>query len=157
ILEVFAEVKFSRRCKTVLPAAHINEIAVHGQDLLLGVVTFDLNSEHRLLNLSAEGSLRRQEEVLTQLLRQCASAFDHSASHEIFHPGARHAEKIDAPVRVEVLVFNRGDRIFDDLWNLIPRDDNPALEGEGSDHLAVVGIELGNEAGMIVVQGTYLR
>ena len=43
VLELLAEVIFRRRRKTVLSAAHINKVAVHGEDLLLGVVTFDLD------------------------------------------------------------------------------------------------------------------
>ena len=107
--------------------------------------------------LPAEGPLWSQKEVLSQLLGQCASALDHSAGHEILHAGARHADKIDAPMRVKILIFDRGDRIFDNLRDLFPGDDNPALQSERSDHTAVIGVDLGNEAGMIILQRTHLR
>ena len=106
IFKFLAEVVFSCRGKPVLTVSHEVQIAIHGEDLLLRIEALDLNRKHRLLDLSPERSLRRQKQVLAQLLSQRAATFNHPPCHDVFQTGSGNTVEIDAPVCEEVLVFN---------------------------------------------------
>ncbi len=47
-----AEIIFRRRFESIIPMPEINLIAVHGQNLLLRVMPFDLNRQQHFLNLA---------------------------------------------------------------------------------------------------------
>ena len=137
--------------------SHEVKIAVQGEDLRLGVVTLDLNRQHRFLNFPPEAPLWGQKQVLAQLLGQRTSAFDHTARHKIFQSGPGNAIKIDSPMFVEILVFHRDNGVFDHLGNLVPRDNDPAFQRERANYLTVVSKNFRDEAGAVVFQRTHLR
>src|SRR5262249_32732701 len=54
-------------------------------------------------------------------------------------------------------VFHRNDRVLHELRNLVVRHHDSPLESEGPDNLAVVRINVGNEAGVVVFERIDLR
>src|SRR2546426_8011848 len=127
IFQLLVEVILGGCSKTVLAVTHEVKIAVQREDLLLRVVAFDLNRKHRFLDFPAETFFRSQKQVLAQLLRERAAAFNHTARHQILDGGSRDAIKIDSPMLVKILVFNGCDGIIDHLRDLIPADNDPPL------------------------------
>src|SRR5262249_44607373 len=96
------------------------------ENLLLRVIALDLNREHGFLNFPSETLFRSEEQILAQLLGERASTFNHPPGHQVFNSGARDTVKVDAPVFVEVLVFDRHNGILHELANGVPRHDNTA-------------------------------
>ena len=58
---------------------------------------------------------------------------------------------------VEILVFHRDNGVFDHLGNLVPSDNDPALQRERANYLTVVAKNFRDEAGAVVFQRTHLR
>ncbi len=57
----------------------------------------------------------------------------------------------------EMLVFSRGDGVFQDGRHLFPGEQDAPLQCEISDLLAVVGVELGHDVGAIILQRADFR
>jgi hypothetical protein len=64
--------------------------------------------------LRSIGALRRQEQVLGQLLGQCRTALNHSSGCQVGHHGAGQTDRVDTKMRVEATVLD-GD---DGFWNV---------------------------------------
>ena len=64
-----------------------------------------------------------------------------------------HARQVHAPVLEEVLVLGGGDGVLQDVRDLLEREQDAALQGEGGDLLAVVGVEFGDHVGTEGFQG----
>src|SRR5436190_868747 len=139
------EIKLGCSFESILAVTHEELVAIQGQDLPLRIVPLDLNSQHRFLNFPPETPLRREKEILAQLLSQRASAFNETACHEVFQPGSRDAVDINAPMSFEILVFHRDDGVFHQLRDLLPGDDNEALQRETADDLATDCLHAGDQ------------
>lgn len=84
--------------------------------------------------------------------RERARAFGHAAVENVTISRFDHARKVDAEVLLEMLVFGADDGVFQYLRNLVVGEQNPALEGESADGLAVVGIKLGDDVGAVIFE-----
>src|SRR5215831_8153845 len=157
IFKFLAEIVFSGGSKAVLPVSHEVQIDVHRENLLFCVEPSDLNRKHGFLNLSAESSFRRQEQVLAQLLSQRTATLDYTAGHNILQTSPSNAVEINTPMCEEVLVFNRSDCVFDHLRDFVPGNDHASLESKASDDLAVVGIDFRYKTRMVVFERVHLR
>ena len=67
--------------------------------------------------------------------------------------GFEHAREIHAPVLEEMLVLGGGDGVLQDVRDLFEGEQDAALQREGADFLAVVGVELGDDVGAKRFQG----
>src|SRR5262249_13642463 len=157
IFKFLAEIIFSGGSKAVLPVSHEVQIDVHRENLLFCVEPFDLNRKHGFLNLSAESSFRRQEQVLAQLLSQRAATLDHTAGHDVLQTSASNAVEINTPMCEEVLIFDRSDCVFHYLGDFVPGNDYASLERKAPDDLAVVGIDSRYQTRMVVFERVPLR
>ena len=70
---------------------------------------------------------------------------------------AHDAPQIDPPVPLKILVFNRNDRVAQNLGIVLVPGDDPPLQGKGADHIAFLVIEFGDGAGAVALQIVHLR
>ena len=153
-----AKVIFRSRFKSVVPVGKINLIAIHSKNLLLGVVTFDLKCQERLLNLSAHPAIGAVQKKSPGKLHGNGARALHDAVRDKILPGrAGHAREIHAPMLLEVLILGGQNRVLQDLWILFVSEKNSALQGEVADHLAVVGVEFGDNIGLKIFESVNLR
>ncbi len=71
--------------------------------------------------------------------------------------GTCDAREIYAPVILEVLVFDGGDRVVENARGLFVSHEDAALQREAADHLAVVGVNFGDYRGAIGFEGADFR
>ena len=115
------------------PLAEVHLVQIQLQDLVLGGARLQHHREPLLLQLAFEGLLRRQKEVLHQLLRNGAGA-DQVAlgAADVGDDGPDDADGIDAGVFVEPFVFDGEYRLHHVAWNQCQRHP-PALLPAGGD------------------------
>ena len=87
----------------VLP--EIDAVQVRREDLVLLVAPLDDEGERRLLELPSHGPLRREDEVLDELLGQRASPLDELAAPDVDPERSAHRPEVDARVLVEAVVL----------------------------------------------------
>ena len=154
-----AEIILGGGLETVIAVREIDLIAVHREDLLLGVVALDLDREERLLDLAAHadvGAIR--EKRAGELHGERARAFGTAVrARQVAPGGAEHAREVHAPVLLEMLVFGGEDGVLQNRRNLVVGQKNAALQGERADQLAVVGVEFGDDVRLVVFEGVDLR
>src|SRR5262249_24559668 len=146
-----SEVKLGSCSKSVLSVPHEVQVAIHRENLFLRIEPLELNGEHRFLNFSPERSFGCEEQILGQLLSQCAAAFNDTAGHDILQPRSRNAVEIDAPVCEEILIFHRSDCISHHLRYLVPCNEDPTLQGKAPNDLTLVRIHFRDKARMVLL------
>ena len=153
-----SEIIFRGGFKSVIAVGQINLIAVHRENLLLGVVALDLDGQQRFLNLAAHAAVGAvQKQRAGQLHRQRAGAFGDAMREKISPGRAGHAREIHSPVLVEVLVLGGEDGVLQDRRNLLVGQQDAALQCEAADNLAVIGVEFGDDVRAEIFQGANLR
>ena len=81
-------------------------IPVQGEDLLLGEGALNLDGEVGFLQFSSGGALGREKEIARQLHGECGGALHAAVTAQIVHDCSGDAQDIDAPMRLEALVFD---------------------------------------------------
>ncbi len=153
-----AEIIFGGGFEAVVAGAEINLIAVHGENLVFGVMALDLQGENGFLNFAVQAAVGAiEKEPASELHGQGAGAFSHAAFGNIAPGGFEDAREVHAPVLFEVLIFGGDDGVFQYFRNLPVGKQDAALEREGADGLAVVGVKLGDDVGAIIFQGVNFR
>jgi len=95
-----------RRLDPIGAGAEIDPVQIEGQDLLLGEFHLQPDRQHQFLHLAAQVLVRRQEQVLGQLLGQGGAALDHPAGAHIGGHGPHHADGVEAGVVIEAPVLD---------------------------------------------------
>src|ERR1700722_3611912 len=152
VLGVFGKGELRGGFKALHAAAEINLISVECEDLLLGEGAFNLNGEVGFLQFSSSGALGGEKEVARQLHGQRGRALDAAVAAQIVKHRAGDAQDIDAPVRLEALVFNGNDSLAEDGREVIETDDNAALECERTDNVVVAIVDIGCGGGPIALK-----
>src|SRR5712692_9423610 len=153
-----AEIVFRRSLKPVVAVRQIDLIAIHRENLLLGVVALDLESQQRLLNLPAHAAVRAVQEKRTGKLHgERAGAFGHAVGQQVAIGGACYAGEIHAPVLLEVLVFGGQDGVPQYRRNLLVGEQDAALQSKAADNLAVLGVKFGDDVRTEIFQRADLR
>ena len=107
VTRVFAEVVFRSSLESINTLAEIDLVGVQGKNLLLGERMLDLNGEKDLLQLATEGLLAGEKKVFCQLHGQGGGALGAAIRSQIVISRARHAEDVDSPMALKVLIFDR--------------------------------------------------
>ena len=94
--------------------AQVNLVAIESEDLFLGKGPLDLDRQVRFLHLSRRRPLRREKKIPGKLHGQSRSSLRPAMRNDVVPQRSSHAEDIDAPVRLKVLVFNRDHRLPQD-------------------------------------------
>jgi hypothetical protein len=121
----------------------VDLVEVHLENAVLGVAPLELEGEHRLLQLSLQALVGRQEQQLGELLGDRAAALDHPAAAVVLDRRARDADRVDAPVVVEALVFCGNDGVAKRLRNVGQGHEDATLDVQLGDELVVVIVDLG--------------
>ena len=134
-----------------------NLVGVEGENLRLGEVTFDLDGQHRFLDLAMERPVRRQEQIACQLHGQGGRALHSAARFDVAIGCAYDAPEIDSGVAVEILVFDGDQRVAQHGRKIVIARDYPPLQREGTDHPLVIVINLGDRTGAVGFERLHLR
>ena len=132
ITRVFAEVVFRSSLKSINALAQIDLVGVQGKNLLLGERPLDLNGEKDLLQLAAEGLLAGEKEISRQLHGQGGSALGAAIRGQIVIRRAQHAEDVDSPMALKVLIFDRYDGLAQHWEESLHRGPRCAAPGRRS-------------------------
>ena len=144
--------------EAVVTMSQINLVGVHGEDLRLGVAPLDLQAEQHFLGFAAEAAIAAiEEEVAGKLHGDGAGAFGFAVFKDIAVGGAGDAGEIDAPVIFEVLIFNSGDGVVENLGSLLPGHENATLQSEAANELTIVSVNFGDDVGAIGFEGANFR
>ena len=152
IFGVLGEEILRRSLEAVHAAAEVDLVAVEGEDLLLGEGALDLDGEIGLLNLAHGGAIGGEKEVARQLHGQRRCALGAPVRAYVVPGGAGHAKDVDAPVRLEVFVFDGDDGLAEDGREAVVADNLAALQGEGADDAAPAVVEIGGGGGAVLFE-----
>jgi hypothetical protein len=142
VLGVLGKIKLRSSLEPIHPAAQVNLVPVKRKDLFLREGALDLDGQVRLLNLAPGGALIGKEEIARQLHGERGSALRAAVAADVVPRGAGHAEDIDAPVRLEVLVFDGDHRLAQNGRKSVIAHDNAPLQGKGAEESSVAVIEV---------------
>ena len=115
--------------RTALPEVDLVQIGF--ENFALVVAELDEQSHHRLVSLSLQGSLGREEEVLDELLGERAAALSNAACTQIGEKRPTDAPHVDSRMRLEALILD-GDNRVDEVGRKIVEPDEFALLPIGS-------------------------
>src|SRR6267154_294464 len=142
--------------ETVVAVREVNLVGVHREDLRLGVAPLDLQRQENFLHFAAEAAVASvQEKIPGKLHGVGAGAAGDASLDEIGKSGAGHAREVDAPVLLEVLVFDGGDRAVEHFGTLLVSHQDAALQREAAGQLAVIGVNFGDNVGAVGFQRAY--
>src|SRR5712671_7675036 len=158
IRDGLAEIKFRRGGEAVISVGQVYLIGVHRKNLRLGIAALDLQGQQHLLHFAAEAAVATiEEKVAGELHADGAGASGDAAFGKIAKCGAGDAREVDAPVFLEMLIFNGGDGVVENLGTLLVGHQNAALQREAADELAVVGINFRDYVGTVGFKRANLR
>ena len=152
ILQLLAEVSIGCGRHPVSAMPEIVLVAVKRQDLLLGVSLFDLPGNEQLLHLAVERLLHVAHQQAGKLLGDGARALRaaHAADVPVDRPQQRRV--IDAGMVVKLIVFGGQDCELEACGDVLESNDNAPLDGEFPDDLVVVGIQVGDDVGVEILE-----
>jgi hypothetical protein len=133
LLDRSAKIALARGLDPVGTGPEVDGIEVPGQDLLFGKPPLEPERKHHLLELARPGALRREEQVLRQLLRDRAAALDRAAGIEVRERSPDDAAQIHSPMLEEPPVLHRQNGVDQRLRDLLQLDrppPSPATHGE---------------------------
>src|SRR5207245_5878654 len=151
-LRLLPEVELRRRLDAVPAVAHVDLVAVEGEDLVLGERLLDLQRQDHLLELAADRLLRLQEERAGELLRDGAGPLGLPEPDDVRYDRAGDAAEVNPHVLVEARVFRGDQRVEESLRDLIEADDNPLLGAELVEDLAVGSVDRGDDVRLPVLK-----
>src|SRR5207302_9625306 len=141
-----------------LAVSHINLVSIHGNNLQLAVAPIDLHGEQSFFRFPTKANITAvQEEITGELHGDGASAPGTASPREVAQGGGEHTRKDDPPVFLEVLVFDRGDRVVQNLGTLLISHQNAPLQGEAAHKLAVIGVNLSDYVWAVRVKRANFR
>ena len=149
LLRRLAEIALRRRLDAVGAGAEIDAVEIELDDLGLAELAFQPQRQRHLLHLAGEGALLGQEQVLGELLRDGRAALRHAAPHHVGVERARHADRVDAAMRIEAAVLDGDERLRHVARQflernriavvLAPRGEQPAVEVDDLDRRRTLG------------------
>jgi hypothetical protein len=105
VADRLAEIELRRRLHAIGAAAEIRPVEIHLQDLVLAQPGLDPHGKKRLVDLAAHAALRRQEQILGQLLGDRRATLHDPVGAGILHRRARRALDVDAEMSVEARIL----------------------------------------------------
>src|SRR5581483_6528922 len=143
--------ELARRGRDAVRAgAEVDVVQVQVEDLVLRELRLELEREDEFLRLALEASLRRQQQLLDDLLRDRARTLDDLAVTHVGDQRARDARDVDPGVAVEVGVLGGEKREANALRYVRQRKEVAALDVELADPRAVRREDAGRGRGPVV-------
>ena len=161
LVQLLVEIGLRGRRDPVAVLAEKDLVEVEFEDLVLGQGLFDPHREDQFLDLAFKVAVRGQQDVLDHLLRDGGrAAHVRPARHHRLPRRARHADRIEAVVNVEVLVLGADEGVLHQFGNLGHRLEQAAFAREFVDQPALARIDpadgLGRIGGDLFVAGQVL-
>ena len=107
----------------------------------LGETPLNLNREQCFLDFAMKRTVRREEQVARQLHGESGTTLHLASGLDVTVSSAGNAPYVDSPMAVELLVFDRDQRIAQDRRKIFVRCNDPSLQGERADDLSLVVVE----------------
>ena len=148
----FAEIVFRGSLISVSAVAEKNLVGVEREDLRLGEAALDLDGEQRLLHLAIKRAVGREKQIARELHGERGCSLHFPAGFDIAIRRAYDAPEVDARVPVEILVFDRDQRVAENFRIIVIGGDDAALQREGADDSALSVIEFGDGAGAVTFE-----
>ncbi len=120
----------------------IDAVQIHREDLVLGVFLLQPDGEQRFLDLAFQCLLRREEQVLGQLLRQGRAALNRAAMQKIGDHSAPEAQRIDAEMGVETPILDGDHRLRDIGRHVLERQSLAARRASIGQNRSIDGDDL---------------
>ena len=127
-------------------------VGVEREDLRLGEAALDLDGEQRLLHLAVKRAVGREKQIAGELHGERGRSLHSPAGFDVAIRRAYDAPDVDARVAVEILVFDRDQRVAENLRIIVIAGDDAALEREGADDFALSVIEFGDGTGTVTFE-----
>ncbi len=150
-LERLAKIDLGRRREAIGPLTEKDLVHVELENLVLGQIGFDLPREQDLTELSGNCLFAGQEEVPGDLHRDGAGALLCS-TREIACGSAQDTEVVDAPMRIETLIFGSQNGLFHHIGHFGDSHDRPALLPEFAQEVALGRDDPQGDLGLVVGQ-----
>ncbi len=122
--------------------AQENEIAVKGEDLLLAVSLFELDSQQSLFDLAAPRLAWIEVELPRQLHGDGRPAHSLATFSDISEGSSQNSLSVDATVLEEVGIFCRQDRLLQELGDLTLVEQDALFSGVSGEFATVTVVEL---------------
>ncbi len=152
LLGRFAEIVFRSGFKAVGAVAEKNLVGVEREDLRLGEAALDLDGKQRLLHLAIKRAVGREKQIAGELHGERGGSLHFPAGFDIAIRRACDAPEVDARVPVEILVFDRDQRIAQNFGIVVIGGDDAALQREGADDSPLSVIEFGDGTGTVTFE-----
>ena len=130
VLGVLAEVELRCRLEAVHSAAEVDLVAVEREDLLLGKCALDLDGEIGFLHLAGSGAVGGEEEIAGKLHGERGGSLRAARGAQVVPQRSGDAKDVDAPVGIEVLVFDRDDGLAQNGSEIVVVDNDSPLQRE---------------------------
>ncbi len=153
VLQRLAVVDLARRGEAVRALAEVDLVDVDLEDLVLGEFRLDLEGEQRLVQLSGQGFLRREEKVPGHLHGDGACPLAPPPGDQIRIGRSYDADIIDAGMLVEPVVLGGEDRLLHHRRDVLDADRHAAFLAELADQDAVGGVDAQRDLGLVVGDG----
>ena len=140
-VDVFVEIRLGRCLDAIGTLAEVNLVHVHFQDFFFTVFVFDFQGQHGFLYLTLQCLFLGQEGVLGQLLGDGTAALGDAAVGQVGKDGAEDADRVDADVFIEAVVFGSDEGILQILRHFVDVDGQAVLIGMKGRDQPAVGIE----------------
>ena len=152
-----AEIKFRRGLVSISPMPQKYLISVERKDLRLGETALDLDGEQRLLYLAIERTVGRKKQIAGELHGERGCSLNLPARFDVTVGGACDAPDVDARMPVEIFVFDRDQRVAENLRIILVRGNDAALQCERADDSSLPIVEFRDRTGTIAFEFLYLR
>src|SRR5579884_404319 len=149
---MLAEVILRSSLKAVDTMAEVYLISVKGKNLLLGKSMLNLNGEQGLLQLAAKGALVIQKEIAGELHGESRGALCAGFRRKVVICRPQHAEDVDAPMALEIFVFDRDDGFAQQWREIIVVDGDAPLQGKRTKDASMRVVKLGDGVGTVAHQ-----
>ena len=157
IRDRLAEIKLRGRGKSVIAVRQVDLVRVHGENLRLAVAPFDLQRQKGFFRFAAKADVAAvQKEIARELHGDGAGAAGAAATGDVAQGGCEHAREVDAPMLLEMLVFDGRDRVVEDSGTLLVGHQDATLQCEAAHQLAIVGVNFRDHVRAIGFEGANL-
>ncbi len=135
--------------------AEVDLVEVEFEDVFLGHRLVDADGEDQLLCLAGEADLVAQQHVLGDLLGDGRGADRAAAAAVVEHvgdAGAEDADRVDALMGPEPLVFGRNEGLLDHVGDGGNRDEDAPFGGELGEQAVIAGVDAAHHLGLVALQ-----
>ena len=145
ILRLFPEIIVRGRSHTEHAGPHVVQIAVKCEDLLFGILFFNLPGNQQFFDLAVRCLFIITEEHARQLLRNRAGPFGPAHFDDVFVNSPDVGKIIDPGMVVELIILGGDNGELEVRGDLLEWNDDPSFNEQLADDLIVIRVNVGND------------